>query len=104
MPMYSTRPRAFRNAILLLLAVFASATTLAEPRQEARLMTAGQVLDELRQSPDQGVPHWLLERAYAVAVVPSVIKGAFLWGGRRGKGVLVIRKDDGSWSNPVFIN
>ena len=25
-------------------------------------------------------------------------------GGRRGKGVLVVRKDNGEWSNPVFVN
>ncbi len=79
-------------------------TAVADSRQDARLINSGEVLQELLQSPDQGIPTWLLERAYAVAVVPDVIKVGLGIGGRRGKGVLVVRKDDGSWSQPVFIN
>src|SRR5690606_15024485 len=82
----------------------ASATVAAE-RQDARLLTATQVLDELARIPDQNIPAWLLERAYAVAAVPDVIKvGLGIGGGRRGKGVLVVRKDSGEWSNPIFVN
>jgi lipid-binding SYLF domain-containing protein len=76
----------------------------AGARQDARLLTATQVLNEMQQSPDQNVPHWLMERAYAVAIVPSVIKVGLGIGGRRGKGVMVVRKEDGHWTNPVFIN
>jgi len=93
-----------RKIFVLIATMLAAGAALAESRQDVSLATAGQVLNELRQSPDQGVPTWLLERAYAVAVVPGVIKGAFFWGGRRGKGVLTVRKDNGSWSDPVFIN
>ena len=76
----------------------------AGPRQDTRLATAAQVLDELRQSPDQTIPGWLLDRAYAVAVVPNVIKVGLTIGGRYGKGAMSVRREDGSWSNPVFIN
>ena len=81
-----------------------AAASASGPRQDARLLTATQVVNELQQSPDQNVPHWLMERAYAVAVVPSVIKVGLGIGGRRGKGVMVVRKDDGRWSNPIFVN
>jgi lipid-binding SYLF domain-containing protein len=74
------------------------------PRLDGRLLTATQVLNELQRSPDQNVPQWLLERAYAVAIVPGVIKVGLGIGGRRGSGVLVVRRDDGHWTNPVFIN
>lgn len=67
-------------------------------------MTASQVVDELRQTPDQNIPNWLLDRAYAVAVVPNVVKAALILGGRRGSGAMVVRRDDGSWSSPVFVN
>jgi lipid-binding SYLF domain-containing protein len=36
-------------------------------------------------------------------VIPDVIKGGFFVGGRRGKGVLVVRSSNGEWSNPTFI-
>jgi lipid-binding SYLF domain-containing protein len=87
--------------------LFACTTTLsavAAERQDARLLTATQVLTELGQMPEQNIPSWLLERAHAVAVVPDVIKVGLGIGGRRGKGVLLVRKDSGTWSNPVFVN
>ncbi len=72
-------------------------------REEARLITATQVLDELRATPDQNVPDWLMQRAYGVAVVPEVIKAAFIFGGRHGNGVLTVRDASGRFSNPIFI-
>jgi lipid-binding SYLF domain-containing protein len=76
----------------------------AETREEMRLQLATRVLEELLNTPDQNVPYWLLERAHAVAVVPSVIKVGLMAGGRRGKGALVVRRSDGSWSSPIFVN
>jgi lipid-binding SYLF domain-containing protein len=73
-------------------------------REEATLITATQVLEELGATPDQKVPDWLMQRAYGVAVVPEVIKGAFFFGGRYGNGVLTVRDaDSGRFSNPIFI-
>ncbi len=91
-----------RLAISLL--CFFSIVAVAGERQDARLLTSTKVLDELLQMPEQNIPTWLLERAHAVAVVPDVIKVGLGIGGRRGKGVLVIRKDNGEWSNPIFVN
>lgn len=88
----------------LLLSLFISVAATATERQQARLLNSVQVVDELMRMPEQNIPVWLLERAHAVAVIPGVIKVGLGIGGRRGKGVLVVRKDDGSWSNPVFIN
>jgi len=78
-------------------------SAMADERLDARLMTANQVLQELQSSPDQSAPQWLLERAYAVAIVPNVIKIGLSFGARHGNGVLVVRQPDGRWSNPVFI-
>ncbi len=55
--------------------------------------------------PDQRLPDALLSRAYGIAVIPDVIKVAFIFGGRHGNGVLVVRdKLNTPWSNPVFIS
>ncbi|MGH8253016.1 MAG: lipid-binding SYLF domain-containing protein [Steroidobacteraceae bacterium] len=77
---------------------------LAQSAEDARLVTATQVLDELRATPDQHVPEWLFDRAYGVAVIPNVLKGAFIFGGRHGNGVMVSRDATGRYSNPVFIS
>jgi lipid-binding SYLF domain-containing protein len=91
----------------LILAFTLSAITagpaLAESKEETRVMDATDVVDQLLRIPEQGVPSALLSRAYAVAVIPRVIKVGFGLGAHYGKGVLVVRQDDNSWSNPAFI-
>lgn len=94
----------FARLMVLALALAAATTVFAGERQDARLLTSTKVLEELMAMPEQNIPSWLLERAYAVAVVPDVIKVGLGIGGRRGKGVMVIRKDSGEWSNPIFVN
>ncbi|GFE81595.1 hypothetical protein GCM10011487_35950 [Steroidobacter agaridevorans] len=100
-----TRPNPFATRLAVLLLSCAITTgAVAGERQDGRLLTSTQVLSELMSMPEQNIPTWLMERAYAVAVIPSVIKVGLGIGGRRGKGVLVVRKDTGAWSNPIFIN
>jgi lipid-binding SYLF domain-containing protein len=96
--------KVYSRLAIFLLTCALCVTAVAAERQEARLLTATQVLDELQRMPEQNVPNWLLERAHAVAVIPDVIKVGLGIGGRRGKGVLVVRRDSGEWSNPIFVN
>jgi lipid-binding SYLF domain-containing protein len=86
-----------------LFAVCATAQVHAQAREEARLIVATEVVDELRQAPDQYVPQLLLDRAYGIAVVPEVKKAAFGLGGQLGRGVLVVRDKQGRFTNPVFL-
>ena len=53
-----------------LLAVVAQRPALAQAREEAKLLVAAEVLDELRAQRDQAIPERLLQRAYGVAVIP----------------------------------
>lgn len=90
-------------AFVFALLACAAPPARAQGTEEARLVTATQVLEELRSTPDQNVPSWLLDRAYGVAVIPNVIKGGFIFAGRGGRGALVGRDAQGRFSNPVFI-
>jgi lipid-binding SYLF domain-containing protein len=90
-------------------AIFACAaivnTAHAGAREEGRLLTATEVLEEVQAMPDQQIPDALLSRAYGIAVIPDVTKVAFIFGGRHGNGVLVVRdKLTTPWSNPVLIS
>ena len=100
------RNRSRISALLATLTlVFTSVAVHAQGREEARLLTASQVLNDALGSPDQFVPTRLLERAYGIAVVPDVTKIAFFFGGRHGNGLLTVRDTLNSpWSNPVFIS
>jgi lipid-binding SYLF domain-containing protein len=97
------------NRIFALLAVatvlgFSGQLVAQGAREEAKLLVAAEVLDELRSQRDQVIPERLLQRAYGVAVIPSVTKVAFVVGGRRGTGVLTVRDSRGRFSGPMFIN
>jgi lipid-binding SYLF domain-containing protein len=77
----------------------------AGAREEGRLLTATEVLEEVQAMPDQRIPDALLSRAYGIAVIPDVTKIAFIFGGRHGNGVLVVRDTLTSpWSNPTFVS
>jgi lipid-binding SYLF domain-containing protein len=90
--------------LILAAALLAFAPPLhAQAREEARVILATQVLNELRAQRDQYIPDLLLERAYGIAVIPEVIKVGFGVGGRRGKGVMVVRDKNGRFSNPAFV-
>lgn len=88
---------------LLVVATLALAPAHAATKQEQRVADATDVLDQLLRIPEQSIPPALLARAYAVAVVPNVVKAGFGLGFRHGKGILVVRNADNSWSNPAFI-
>jgi lipid-binding SYLF domain-containing protein len=86
-----------------LLAVLVTSPAAAATREEKRVADAADVVDQLSRIPEKAIPPSLLSRAYAVAVIPHVVRAAFGLGAHRGKGILVVRQDDNSWSNPAFI-
>jgi lipid-binding SYLF domain-containing protein len=94
-------------ACTLFTAILAAAVgnvAYAGAREEGRLLTATEVLEEVQAMPDQQIPDALLSRAYGIAVIPDVTKVAFIFGGRHGNGLLVVRdKLTTPWSNPVFV-
>ncbi len=76
----------------------------ASSRQDlqARIDAAKTVMDEIMAAQDRSIPMNILEDATCVAVVPGLVKGAFVFGGQYGQGVVTCRTGHG-WSAPVFI-
>jgi lipid-binding SYLF domain-containing protein len=98
-----------KKPIAALLAAICAAAIVniaqAGAREEGRLLTATEVLEEVKAMPDVRLPDTLLAHAYGIAVIPDVTKVAFIFGGRHGNGVLSVRdKLTGPWSNPVFVS
>jgi lipid-binding SYLF domain-containing protein len=92
---------------LLLLTIVLCLTSLswANGREDAtqRLTNAGTVLDEIMAAPDKGIPQEVIDNAKCIAVVPRMIKGGFIFGGKHGRGVATCRTSAG-WSAPAFIS
>lgn len=69
----------------------------------ARLDEAANVLNQLTNAPDNGIPQSILAKAKCVAIVPKLAKAAFVFGGEHGRGVATCRLENGSWSAPAFL-
>jgi len=69
---------------------------------DEKVRLATEVYQELFEVPDREVPKELLKESNCIAIIPGVIKGAFGWGGRHGRGVLTCRSGEG-WSAPIFV-
>ncbi len=54
-------------------------------------------------APDSPVPKDLAGKAQCVVVVPHLVKGAFLFGGKYGRGFASCRRTNGGWSSPGAI-
>lgn len=90
-------------AALFAAAIALPARTLAQPDDHAKLVDAAAVLEAFTAEDDAAIPTDLLTRARGIAVIPNMIRGGFLIGGRRGRGVISVRTEDGGWSNPAMI-
>ena len=80
------------------------APAFASAREEARLIEASGVLEELFAQKDTSIPERLMARAYGIVVVPNVVKVAAVVGGRRGSGTMVVRDANGKFSNPIMVS
>lgn len=91
--------------LVLLLALFATLPAWAgdDPSDAERTQMALKVLRDIQAMPEQAIPDRLFDEAQGILVVPDTLKIGFIFGGRRGHGLLSIRNPDGTWSNPVYV-
>jgi lipid-binding SYLF domain-containing protein len=81
--------------------MYAADEPAKESKASDRVQAAADVLNEIQSAPDSGVPNEILSRADCVAVVPSMLKGGFVVGGKYGRGLASCRTPKG-WSAPAF--
>jgi lipid-binding SYLF domain-containing protein len=72
--------------------------------ESSKVRDATEVMTDIMAIPEKSIPPSLLNNAYAVAVIPNVIKGGFVFGGRYGWGVLVVKTKERKWSAPAFVS
>ncbi len=90
-------------AASLLLLCLAVGPLRAGGRELATLADATEVVRSFAAIPLQGIPPAMMQDARGVAIIPHVLKASFLFGGRFGRGVVVPRRPDGTWGEPVFV-
>ena len=87
-----------------MLALLVTLTAVASDREDdvKRTHKAAEVFQDIMNTPDQGIPHDLLESAKCIAIIPGEVKFAFIFGGNYGRGLATCRTRHG-WSAPMFV-
>src|SRR5208337_1178281 len=68
-----------------------------------RMQKSVEVIQAIMSTPDKGIPEEVLSGAKCIVVVPDLIKGGFIFGGKHGRGVASCRTPEG-WSAPAFVS
>jgi lipid-binding SYLF domain-containing protein len=94
-----------KNIVIALLVLLSTTAALAAGRAGDidRLQSGARVIQEIMSAPDSGVPDEVITKAKCIAVIPSMLKAAFVFGGAYGKGVASCRTPQG-WSAPAFFS
>jgi SH3 domain-containing YSC84-like protein 1 len=89
----------------ILVTTLALTPLLAKDNEPAkRLDEAAAVFSEVMAAPDKGIPQELLENAHCIVIVPDLKTGAFIIGGKYGKGYMSCRNKRGpGWSAPATV-
>lgn len=88
--------------IALSLLLLPPAVSNAGVSEEAKVQASTAVIKEIMDIPESSIPPSLLASAHGIAIFPDLLKAGFILGGRYGTGVLLVRNEDRTWSNPVF--
>jgi SH3 domain-containing YSC84-like protein 1 len=70
---------------------------------DKRIAASAAVLNEIMATPDKAIPDKIMSDAKCVAVIPSMVKVAVIFGGNHGKGIATCRTEKGDWSAPAPI-
>lgn len=97
----STRTRAL--ALCGLLCLFPAVSARAQRPPDATVANSLRALSEVTRNPKTGMPRLVMRNAQGIAIIPDMFKAGFIIGARFGRGVLLVKQPDGSWSNPLFI-
>jgi len=91
-------------SVFVSLLMLANFNAMAGPDEDNKLKDVSAVLQDFVNIPENAIPPALLEQAYGIAIIPSVVKLSFILGGRRGVGMVAVRTENGKWSNPSFLS
>jgi len=92
----------FKSLMLLTAGLFMTFSVAAQTKEQTKITDATAVLTAFSEMKET-IPSELLQVTQGIIIVPKLINAGFVVGGKRGKGIAMVKKSDGSWSNPVFV-
>lgn len=92
----------FFICLLIVSFSFLSAKSQDTQKEQEKIEASTKVLQDFSQM-KESIPKELMQITEGIIVVPKLINAGFVVGGKRGKGIAMVKLEDGTWSNPVFV-
>jgi SH3 domain-containing YSC84-like protein 1 len=87
---------------MALTAVAALQPAVAQEKQDEKIQKSVEVIRDF-SGMKESIPSQLIQQAEGIVIIPNLINAGLGIGGKRGKGVAMVKNADGSWSDPVFV-
>src|SRR5665213_747837 len=71
-------------------------------KEDDKIEASAKVLKDFTEM-KESIPAQMLKITEGIIVVPKLINAGFVLGGKRGKGIAMVKMEDGTWSDPVFV-
>ena len=91
------------TSIIFILGIISIIPLSAQSSEGSKIADAAEILSEITTIPESAIPPILLRNAFGIAIIPDVIRAGFVIGGRYGQGILLVKRENESWSPPIFI-
>jgi lipid-binding SYLF domain-containing protein len=92
----------FLKLPLILSLFFVLISAKSDDKETERIHNAANVLKEFSKM-KESIPRQLLQEYEGIVIIPKLINAGFGIGGKRGRGVAMVKLADGKWSDPVFV-
>jgi len=89
--------------IIYIFMLIVAVALYAGQKQESIIIAAADIMNDIMSIPEKSIPPKLLKNAKAIAIIPHVIKAGLVVGGRFGRGVLLVKRNE-KYSAPCFID
>ena len=98
--MFLNNLKSMKTQAILMLALAFSAPSFAQNKEEDKINAATAVLSDFNGIQ---IPPQLIEASKGIIIIPRMINGGLIVGGKHGKGLAMVKREDGEWSDPVFV-
>jgi lipid-binding SYLF domain-containing protein len=86
-----------------LMSIFFVLTSATDANKENERITKSTTVYRDFTKMKESIPAELMKQSEGIVIIPGLINAGLAVGGKRGKGIAMVRLADGKWSNPVFV-
>lgn len=101
--MFFKKVRSLPFQVMLIAGMCWSGASFAQDKEVDKIKAAAAVISDFSEM-KESIPSQLLAISKGIIIVPKMINAGLVVGGKHGRGLAMVKKDNGEWSDPVFIS